>query len=528
MRKPILLLAAAALVAAPLAAQSTRPERTNARETSTYADVVGFVDSLQHLGAGIRVGILGKSPQGRPIPYVIAARPMVYSPSEARRTGKPIIYLQGNIHSGEVEGKEVVQMMLRDLTLGSLKPLLDSIVLIAVPIYNTDGNETFGPGERNRPDQNGPAIVGGSENGQGLNLNRDYFKMEAPETRGSMALLTRWDPDLFVDLHTTDGSYHGYVLTYSPGLNPNSNPLNDYGRDTFLPTLRARMESRHHEKVFPYGNFRNQDPDSLVLGWETYEPGPRFGTNLFGLRGRMALLSEAYSHADFQTRITATYNFVHEILSLAAEQVATIHRLVVESDHYRPDSVTVRSQYAKPKMEDVIAEVTKPAGQGSSGYSRRVQTGVFKTIRMPVYDQFAPARREAMPVNYVLPAEWSHLADLLRRQGIIVNQLSEPWLGPVEHFMVDSVTAQMRPFQGHRLVTVDGSWKAAARDSLPAGTYLVNTDQPLGALAAYLLEPASEDGFVTWGLLDRAIQRRRPYPLTRTRVPVHAVMRQVP
>ena len=105
-----------------------------------------------------------------------------------------MIYLQANIHAGEVEGKEAAQMLLRDLTLGPLRPLLDQIVLLVVPIYNTDGNERWRPGEQNRPGQNGPEPVGQNPNGQGLNLNRDYVKMEAPETRGSAALILQLGP----------------------------------------------------------------------------------------------------------------------------------------------------------------------------------------------------------------------------------------------------------------------------------------------------------------------------------------------
>ena len=194
-----------------------------------------------------------------------------------------MIYLQANIHAGEVEGKEAAQMLLRDLTLGPLAPLLDSLVLLVVPIYNVDGNEALASGDTNRPGQHGPALVGRRANGQGLDLNRDYVKMEAPETRGAAALLLRWDPHVFVDLHTTNGSYHGYALTYSPGLNPNATAANDFVRDRLLPVLRSRMTERHRRATFPYGNFRNQHPDSLAQGWETYDARPRFGTNWIGL-----------------------------------------------------------------------------------------------------------------------------------------------------------------------------------------------------------------------------------------------------
>ncbi|HZA98028.1 MAG TPA: M14 family zinc carboxypeptidase, partial [Gemmatimonadales bacterium] len=268
MRYALLL---AALLTSRVAAQTTRPERTTFQETSSHADVLHFLDSLSRVTTDVRAGTLALSPEGRRVPYVLAARPLPFSPAEAHRTGKPIVYVQANIHGGEVEGKEASQMLLRDLTRGRLRPLLDSLILIVVPIFNADGNERIGPVDKNRPGQNGPSIVGQNTNGQGLNLNRDYIKLEAPETRGAVQLIELWDPDVLIDLHTTNGSYHGYVLTYSPGLNPNSNPATDYVRGRLLPAVRDRMERRHRQRTFWYGNFRSQDPDSLVLGWETYD-----------------------------------------------------------------------------------------------------------------------------------------------------------------------------------------------------------------------------------------------------------------
>jgi hypothetical protein len=285
-------------------------------------------------------------------------------PAEAHRGGKPMVYLQANIHGGEVEGKEVAQMLLRDLTRGRLRTLLDSIVLLVVPIYNADGNEQMGPGEQNRPGQNGPSPVGQNPSGLGLNLNRDYVKLEAPETRAAAELIRIWDPDIFIDLHTTNGSYHGYVLTYAPGLNPNSNPATDFVRNRFLPVVRERMQRRHGQQTFSYGNFRSQDPDSLSLGWETYDARPRFGTNWMGLRGRLAVLSEGYSNADFRTRIQATYNFVVEVLSLAVEQRSAIKSLAQASSRWKVDSVAVRSMLAPPPSSPSSPRSPDPPAMG--------------------------------------------------------------------------------------------------------------------------------------------------------------------
>ena len=201
------LLLVGLLGAAPLAAQSTRAERSGYKETSTYADVLSFLDTLQAKRAGVRVWTLGKTHEGRALPVVLASRPLVSGADEARASGKPIVYVQANIHAGEVEGKEAAQMLLRDLTLGPLRPLLDSVVLLVVPIYNADGNEKWAAGDVNRPGQNGPSFVGRRSNGQDLDLNRDYIKLEAPESRAAAELISRWNPHLFIDLHTTNG--HG-------------------------------------------------------------------------------------------------------------------------------------------------------------------------------------------------------------------------------------------------------------------------------------------------------------------------------
>jgi hypothetical protein len=519
MKSRSIVAALALLLPASALAQSTRAERTDYRETSTYADVIAFFDSLERRTSDLRRWSLAKSPEGRDVPVLLASRPMIDGPAAAHRSGKPVVYLQANIHAGEVEGKEAAQALVRDLTVGPLRPLLDSVILLVVPIYNADGNEHFAPGTQNRRGQNGPALVGERGNGQGLDLNRDYVKLEAPETRGALTLINAWDPDFFIDLHTTNGSYHGYLLTFSPGLNPNSPASNDYVRDRFLPTIRQRMRQRHKQETFWYGNFRNQTPDSLTQGWETYDARPRFGTNLIGLRGRVAILSEAYSNAPFRDRVLVTYNFVREVLSLAVEQWEPVRALNAASDRFAPDSIVVRSILAAPIEQEVIAEITEPAGEGAGSFASRRRTGVFRTIRMPVFDRFTAARKEARPAGYLVPPQHSHLVDLLRRQGVVVQRFRSEWGGAGESFAIDSVTAGRNAFEGHRNVAVEGRW--AARDlTVTPGWFYVPTTQRLGVLAAYLLEPGSEDGFVSWNFLDRDIRPRGTYPIRRVRTPI--------
>src|SRR5687768_6697663 len=516
MRRRSLLLVGL-LGAAPLAAQSTRAERSGYKETSTYADVLSFLDTLQAKRAGVRVWTLGKTHEGRALPVVLASRPLVSGADEARASGKPIVYVQANIHAGEVEGKEAAQMLLRDLTLGPLRPLLDSLVLLVVPIYNADGNEKWAAGDVNRPGQNGPSFVGRRFNGQDLDLNRDYIKLEAPESRAAAELISRWNPHLFIDLHTTNGSYHGYALTWSPGLNPNRTAANDYIQDEFLPKVRERMRRRHKMETFPYGNFRNQEPDSLRQGWETYDGRGRYGTNWHALRGRMAILSEAYSNDPFERRVQASYQFVREILSLAVEERQKIFELVATTR--RPDSVAVRQRLAQPKMEKVIAEITTSDNDGAHGFARRKRSGEFRTITMPVWDRFAPRRSEPLRPGYFIPDRLQSVVGLLRRHGIIVTRFADGWTAPTESFVIDSVARSSRPFEGHNSVLLEGHWTEGP--AAEKGTWWhVATSQPLGVLAAYILEPASEDGVVAWNFLDADLVKGDPDPILQLRAPL--------
>lgn len=501
----------------------TRAERSNYTETSRYADVVAFIDSLQKLGAPIVVGSIGKTSQGRDIPYVIASRPLVRTPAEARRLGRPIAYVQGNIHAGEVEGKEALQALLRDLVFEQQRNVLDSVVLIAVPIYNADGNEAVGPQERNRPSQNGPQLVGGRASAQELNLNRDYVKAEAPETRGSLAMFREWNPDVFVDLHTTNGSYHGYALTYSPPLTPAA-PLASYTQSVWLPLLRERMRSRHSFETFDYGNFLTDEralaaPTSAAEGWATYDHRPRYSTNYYGMRNGIAILSEAYSHDPFTRRVAATNAFIREILSLTGERAGEIARLRASAAAQGAGQVVpVRSRLTQsPLVTDVIVEDVAATGdltRTEPGVPRgRRRTANFHAVRMPVFDRFDPTLSVNVRRGYVITGGHPRVLELLAAHGIVVERMDSPRVSALERFSVDSVIRAARPFEGHNEERVTGRWSTVT-ESIPAGAHFVPTDQPLGKLVVYLLEPESDDGLVTWNCFP-GLARGSVFPVAR-------------
>ncbi len=535
-----MVVTAIGLLPSAICAQQTRAEQTNYAATSSYADVVTFLDALQAKAPNAWVrGDIGTTVQGKKLPYVVVSRPLVRTPAEARATGKPIVYLQGNIHGGEVEGKEAVQALLRDLILDPKPNALDSIILVAVPIYNADGNDTWGPQERQRGEQDGPATVGQRPNGDQMDLNRDYIKNESPEARASLAMFAAWDPDVFVDLHTTDGSYHGYALTYSPSLHPAAMdgalaPAGPWTRDTLLPALRERVRTRRGFETFDYGNFSGpnngrEDPASLAKGgWLTYEHKPRFGTNYYGLRNRVSVLSEAYSHDPFERRVKATYAFVAELLSYTGEQARTLTARTRGGSAALARGITapvpIRAQMTtRPFMAPVLVEPLIPMNdtlRHEAGVRRGFKRSrVFAPVPMLVYDRFEPTLTRALPEAWILDSSMTPIVERLRAHGVVATRLTRAWTGRGEAFTIDSIVKGARPFQGHNEVRLEGRWSETPI-AAPRGSYVVSGKQAMALVAAMLLEPQSDDGLTTWNFLDDRLAVGGTHPVRRALVPM--------
>jgi len=528
------------LPSAFIEAQSTRAESSNYTATSSFADVVAFLDALETRAPGRwHRGTIGTTTQGKAQPFVVVSRPLVRTAAEAKRSGKPIVYVQGNIHGGEVEGKEALQALLRDLVLDPRPNALDSIVLIAVPIYNADGNDAWGPQERQRGEQDGPPTVGQRPNGEQMDLNRDYIKNESPEARASLAMFDAWDPDVFVDLHTTDGSYHGYALTYSPSLHPAAMdgalaPAGPWTRDTLLPELRRRVRERRGFETFDYGNFSGpnngrDDPASLAKGaWVTYEHKPRFGTNYYGLRNRVSVLSEAYSHDPFERRVKATYAFVAELLSYVGEQGTTVLARTHDGSAALGRGVTaavpIRARMTTtPFTAPVLVEPLIPMGdtlRHEAGVRRGFKRSrLFAPVLMHVYDRFETTLSRVLPEAWILDSSMTPIVERLRAHGVEARRLSRAWNGRGESFTVDSIIKGARPFQGHAEVRLEGRW-SEQRLSAARGSWVISGRQAMALVAAILLEPQSDDGLTTWNFLDDRLTVGGSHPVRRALEPV--------
>jgi hypothetical protein len=481
----------------------SRAERSDYAETSTYEDVVAFLDALGRASKTLHVEPFGVSSEGRALPLAVVSSPRVTSPAEALALDRPVAFVLANIHAGEVEGKEAAQHLLRRACLGDLQDLARRVVLLVAPIYNADGNERFGPQHLHRPGQNGPPSVGVRANAQGLDLNRDHMKLETPEARALVAnVYTRWNPHLTVDCHSTDGSFHGYALTYAPPLVPNARPEPvEYVRRRLLPDVQRRLEARGL-RTFHYGNF--DDPADPGRGWRTFDHRPRFGNSYVGLRNRLCVLSEAYVYDDFRRRVESTETFVEALLRHVASDGATAREVCLAADRAaalrgrapRPDDTFgVRFDLAPPEPFDLLA--------------RDAPLGPDRVVRTDVFHAFAATRSVRVPHGYLIEPSEGAVAELARRHGILVRDLDAPLRAPVESCRVLGVDRSAEAFQGHRTVLLDVEPVERTVDAA-AGWFHVPMDQPLADLACYLLDPESDDGAVAWNLLDGALARLSP------------------
>src|SRR5262245_34976703 len=291
----------------------TVAEKSDYKDTSKHADVIAFCEAIAKRGPTAQLSYFGATHEGRQLPLLVISDLPIAVPEEAKQSGKLVVLVFANIHAGEVDGKEALLALARDLTDKKNHLLLKDMVILLVPNLNADGNEKIDP--KNRPGDNGPTDGAGTrENAQGFDLNRDFVKLDTPEVRALVKLFNTWDPAMVIDCHTTNGSKHRYTLTYDgPRYPSHKTGVAEWANTALFPEVTKKLKAATGYDICPYGNF-NRDRTK----WESYPAGPRFGVQYLALRGRVSVLSESYSYAPFKDRVKASHAFVTACFEVAA------------------------------------------------------------------------------------------------------------------------------------------------------------------------------------------------------------------
>jgi murein tripeptide amidase MpaA len=504
------LLSVALLAAVPL---KTTAEMSGFQRTGRYDEVQALCTALAARFTGrVTCAPFGTTPLGRPMLHLVASDDGVLTPRAAKETGRPVLFLQGGIHSGEIDGKDAGFMLLRDLLEGKVGDgALAKVTLVFVPVLNVDGHERFG--KNHRPNQRGPAETGWRVNSQNLNLNRDFAKAEAPETQAVLRLLHAWDPIVFADLHVTDGAkfQHDVSVSLEPwATGPEG--LKIAGR-ALKAELFAALEAKAHRPVGFYPSFNaDDDPASgFSYGW----PPPRFANAYWAANNRYGVLVETHSWKDYGTRVKATYDVCLGLLELTARNGQAWLEAAAAADAAgaRQAGQDVTLLYEPTKQARTIdfrgyayvREASDVSGKPWVRYDERKPV-VWK---VPYFDELAPSLTLRAPKGgYLVPpphATW--VAQKLEMHGLAFSVL--PKDKPNAKVQSFRATPRFRstPYEGRQTVALQGEWKDDTQP-LPAGTLFVPAAQPRLFLVMHLLEPTAPDSFAAWGFFNAHFEQK--------------------
>ncbi|MBI1751319.1 MAG: hypothetical protein HY014_07890 [Acidobacteria bacterium] len=494
----------------------TTPERTELRRTSTVAEVRAFMEALRKQAPGLEP----YQPKGAP---------------RATETGKPLlawrlkgagkdplrVYVNANIHAGEVEGKEAIQQVLRELLQGKHPELRRNLDLVVMPAYNADGTDAQDPAIRSYQPNPTESGVGRRENAQGLDLNRDLMKVAAPNTRWLLAMLNEFDPAAVLDLHTTNGSTHGFHLTHGPACTMGA----DEGLLAFNRKMLVEVRERLKTEGMPtydYGNFVPYRPtaEKPPTAWETYDAHPRLLTNYPALRNRLAVLSESYVYRSWPDRISDTRKFVLACLGWMVEHRNDVRSQVREAQD-RWTAAWAKGPVSLPlsaKLKEVeryafewVDPIRDDKGHltGEKGRTR---------LELPSFVGFEGQDFVDVPAGYLVdPAFVPRVLPVLQAHGLRVQLgTSRPKSLAVLHFQESGRKLAPGAYQGVFTLELQGAWKAEAPPKKQQAAWTpadldralyIPLDQPLGRLAFYLLDPRSSDSLVYWGAFHSALVR---------------------
>ncbi|NOU18424.1 MAG: M14 family metallopeptidase [Bacteroidales bacterium] len=503
----------------------TVAEKSNFESTSRYDDVMAYINQLQKTSKNIRVETIAKTFEGRDIPLIIVGNPLPKSPKDLVNDKRVVVYIQANIHAGEVEGKEAVLMYLRDLLKIKNPEVLKDVILLVCPILNADGNEKIST--KNRTNQNGPVNgVGVRYNGQFLDLNRDAMKIESPEIKGVITnIFNKWDPEIIMDCHTTNGSYHVEPVTFTWIMNPNCDrSLINYMRDKMMPEMSSTLLNKYKTENCFYGEFI--DMMDYSKGWISYAAEPRYLSNYVGVRNRLGILNENYVYADFKSRVLGCYSLINSLMDYSSSHKSEIKDLIKKVDATaiaRGLNPTVADSFAiayegRPTPNNVtIKTFEADAVESENIYERYKKSDRRKDVTVIYIADYFATKNTKFPFAYILSIPDLDVINVLKAHGVVVEKLNNTINLDVDKFVIEDIKPVSRLSQGHYNETLQGKFVKESKE-FPAGSYIIRTSQKLGYLASYLLEPQSDDGLMFWNFFDRYLvpqwsKNFYPYPV---------------
>ena len=492
----------------------THAEKTNYRQTPNYADTIAFAQQLAQASPAIEYRTFGHSGQGRELPLLVASETQTFTPEAAREQGKAVVLIQACIHAGEPDGKDAGFALLRDVAITKTAAgLLEKVVLLFIPIYNTDGHERSTP--YNRINQNGPESMGWRTTGTYQNLNRDYMKADTPETRAWLRLWNEWQPDLFIDCHVTDGADYRCNITYHHEHHAGvDEAVLEWERDVFDNKVKNATAAAGNVISWYLEFIDNRD---LTLGTRDFNGSPRFSTGYVPLRNRPGILIETHMIKDYRSRVIGTYDFLRAALTEVNKDPERLRRVGREADQrtieagrdYDPQQLYPLAFALTDEVTPFQLKAFQYTTEQSeiSGDLRVVYGREPLDLTIPMYQTFRVTTAVAPPLYYIVPAQWRDVIEVLHAHGVQFRSLAQSTEIEVESYRFTDVTWPAGPFEGRHMPRFEVE-RTTERREFPGGSIVVPLAQPLGKLVLNLLEPEAPDSFVRWGFFNAIFEEK--------------------
>ncbi len=507
----------------------TPAEKSDYRTTPRYAETMDYIRRVAgYAPRQVKIEIFGRTEEGRDLAAVIVSRDGVFDPGFLHRTARPIVLIQNAIHAGEMDGKDASLALLRDLAvLRTQAPLLERAVVIFVPIYNADGHERFGA--FHRINQKGPEEMGWRTNARNLNLNRDYMKADAEETRAFLRLWNRWLPDFFVDNHVTDGLDHQYDTTYALETGPNVFPaLAQWQRESLAPYIEKAVSDSGH-RISPYTEF--VDAADPAKGMYDGEAVPRYSTGYTVLQNRPGMLVEMHMLKDYKTRVTGNYELMRALLEAVNRDAVQLTQAVRDADAAQIAAGQNYDPGAKAPLKLVLTDASQPflfrgfkvrrTLSEISGALRTEYTSEPLEVTVPYRSAFDVALSVAPPLAYLVPPQWEKVIEVLTAHGVRTRRTTRPWTAEVETYRCHPPAWQSVPYEGRQVLFRPSLGEAgefrepvldcrAVRETMtfPANSVLVPLDQHAARVAIHFLEPQAPDSAMAWGFFNSIFEQK--------------------
>lgn len=478
----------------------TPAEAMNFRTTPSFEEVRAWLERLDRASDLISLETFGKSGEGRDLLLVRASRG-----ADPQGRAKPVVLVQAAIHAGEVDGKDAGLMLLRDIALRGKGHLLDTVDLVFVPVLNVDGHERTSPW--NFLHLRGPSNKGTESNARKINLNRDYAKLDSPEVRAMVALLRRLDPVLYIDCHVSGGFDMQYDVTYTYagwGRYARHRATADWLERQFGPFVGAALKKAGHQPIIYPSPIDTRTPQAGIR----YSPeGPRYSTGYGDFIGVPTVLVENHNLKPYRQRVLGTYVLLEAALRIAARDTDWIEQAKVDDRATRPEALLTRwSPAAEPigRIANFKGVAFETYRSPATGREEQRWTGRPITFAMPIIGQ-QEEERVNLPKAWLIPAAYSEILARLAMHGVESEVLTHSAQRRVDEVQLLDMKLEM-PHDGRVPMHSHARHVSVLRE-VPAGTVRVRADQPLGLLAAALLEPESQDSFLAWGFFPEVMTR---------------------